>query len=113
MVTIQGIGRLAKEPKMQYTANGSALTNLTVAMKSGFGEKQETIWVDLVSFGKQAETLNQYLSKGKRIAFTAELRKVRTYEKQDHSTGVNLDARILDFEFVDAGAKQDSEPTEF
>lgn len=113
MVTIQGIGRLAKDPKMVYTDKGLAVTHMTVAMRSGFGDKQETIWVDVAAFGAQAETLNQYLEKGKRISLNAEIQKVRTYEKADKSTGVNIDARLLGFEFVDAGAKQDSEPEEF
>jgi single-strand DNA-binding protein len=98
---VSGIGRLGREPKMQYSANGNAVTNLTVAVDTGFGENKGTAWFSLVAFGKQAEILNQYLVKGSRIVFTAELTKVSTYEKKDGDTGINLDARILSFSFVD------------
>lgn len=101
MLTISGIGRLGRAPKMQYTPSGSAVTNLSVAADCGFGDKKETIWVSLVSFGNQAETLNKYLDKGSRIVFTAEVTKVNTYTKKDETIGFTVDARITSFSFVD------------
>lgn len=101
MLTISGIGRLGREPKMQYNPQGNAITNMSVATDVGFGDKKETVWVSLVSFGKQAEVLNQYLSKGSRICFTADVTAIRTFEKQDKTVGTSLDARILSFSFVD------------
>jgi len=101
MLTMSGIGRLGREPKMQYAPNGTAVTNLTVAVDCGFGDKKETVWMSLVAFGNQAEALNKYLSKGSRLFFTAELQKVSTYEKNAGGTGVNVDAKILTFSFLD------------
>jgi single-strand DNA-binding protein len=109
---VSGIGRLGKEPTMKFDDKGQAITNLTVAVNTGWGDKKETVWFSLVSFGKQAEVLNQYLSKGKRLEFTGELQKVRTYEKADKSVGVSVDARILNFTFIDA-AEVSSEPEVF
>lgn len=112
MATIQGIGRLGREPKMQYTAKGDAVTNLTVAVDAGFGDNKSTVWLSLVAFGKAAEILNQYLSKGNRLGFTAELTKVSTYDKNDGSVGVNVDGRILAFNFIDK-SDEAGEPEEF
>ncbi|HEY6021831.1 MAG TPA: single-stranded DNA-binding protein, partial [Candidatus Paceibacterota bacterium] len=104
----------SKDPKMQYDPKGSAVTHLNVAVTSGFGDKEKTTWFSLVSFGKQAEVLNQYLSKGKRLFFTAELSEVRTFEMSDNTTGVSVDAKIQSFQFLDAGSKESaSEPEEF
>jgi single-strand DNA-binding protein len=111
MMTIQGVGRLGADPKMQYTPQGTALTNMSVAVDCGFGENKETVWVSLVSFGKQAEILNQHLSKGRLIHFVAEVTKNRTYEKQN-GIGVSLDAKVLTFSFLDANNKS-NEPEEF
>ena len=115
MLTINGIGRLGQEPKMQYTPAGTALTNLTVAADVGFGDKRETVWLRLSSFGNQAEALNKYLSKGSRLAFVAEVTKVGTYEKRDGTAGVNFDAKILSFSFLDKaeGGSVEREPEEF
>lgn len=101
MLTISGIGRLGRAPKMQYNPAGTAITNLSVAVDCGFGDKKETVWVSLVSFGNQAEILNQYLDKGSRIVFTAEVTKVNAYTKKDGTAGSSLDARITSFSFVD------------
>lgn len=110
--TISGIGRLGKEPKMQYSPNGSAITNITVAVDTGFGDKKETVWFSLVAFGVQAEAINKYFSKGNRIGFTADLQKVRTYEKQGGEVGTSVDAKLLTFSFIDKNEGQ-SEPEEF
>lgn len=109
MLTMSGIGRLGREPKMQYNDKGTAITNLNVAVDCGFGDKKETVWLSLVAFGAQAEALNQYLSKGSRLNFTAEMQKVKTFEKKDETTGVSVDGRILAFSFVDKAEKQEAE----
>lgn len=114
MLTISGIGRLGQEPKMQYTPAGTAVTNISVATECGFGDKKETVWVNLSGFGNQAEALNKYLAKGKRIAFTAEVRNIRTFTKKDNTVGTSLDARITTFSFVDyVDDDGGSEPEEF
>ena len=109
---VYGIGRLGREPKMQYAANGNAVTNIAAAVKCGFGEKEETVWFDLVAFGKQAETLNQYLEKGKRLSFSAELQGINSFEKKDGTTGVSVKARIVEFTFIDK-SESVNEPEEF
>lgn len=106
MITISGVGRLGQSPKMQYTPSGTAVTNFSVATDCGFGDKKETVWVGLASFGQQAEILNQYLVKGARIAFTAEVQRIRTYTKKDQTIGTSLDAKILSFSFLDKSETQ-------
>jgi single-strand DNA-binding protein len=113
MLTISGVGRLGQSPKMQYTPSGTAVTNFSVAADCGYGDKKETVWVNLSGFGQQAEILNQYLEKGSRIAFTAEVQRIRTYTKKDSSTGTSLDAKVLSFSFLDKSEKATNEPEEF
>lgn len=110
---ISGIGRLGKEPTMQFTDKGVARTNMNAAVRAGFGESEKTLWVSLVAYGAQAEFLNKHLVKGQRLGFTAEVTNLRTYEKRDQSTGVSLDAKILTFDLVDFTKKEESEPDEF
>lgn len=92
---------------MSYTPKGTAQTFLNVAVDTGFGDKKETVWVSLASWGLQAELLNNSLVKGNRISFTAEVTAIRTYEKKDGSTGVSVDAKILNFAFVDYNKKDE------
>jgi single-strand DNA-binding protein len=116
MIT-SGLGRLGKDPEMQYTPKGSAQTKFSVAVNAGFGENKSTIWVNLICWGTQAETVNKYLNKGSRIVFSAEVTKVGAYMKKDDTAGVTFDAKLLTVEFVDGIEKQSegyqNEPEEF
>lgn len=54
--------------------SGTAVANFSVAVKAGFGEKSQTIWVDCALWGKRAESgLIQYLKKGQQVGVTGEL----------------------------------------
>ena len=107
---LSGIGRLGADPKMQFNPQGDPITNFNVAVACGFGDKKETVWISLVAYGKQAEILNKFLAKGNRIEFTAELQKVRTFDKTN-GVGVSVDAKVLTFTFIDTS--KSNEPEEF
>jgi len=66
------IGNLTKDPELRYTPNGTAVLNLRLAANHRFkdrsGElKQETCFITVVVWDKQAETCNQYLHKGSAV----------------------------------------------
>jgi len=64
----EGIGNLVADPEMKYTPSGTAVTTARVAFTSKYkqGEemKEDTLFVDCISFGKRAETIKQYCTKG-------------------------------------------------
>lgn len=82
----QFIGRLGQDPEAKYTAAGTAVTKISIAVGEQWrdkssGEKQErTTWVNVVAFGKLAEIMAQYLSRGARVYLSGKL-SVRQYEK--------------------------------
>ena len=66
-------GNLGKDCEVK-SFGGSSVCNFTVAAKSGFGDKAQTIWLDCALWGKQAESgLVQYLTKGQQVAVSGEL----------------------------------------
>lgn len=75
------VGRLTKDAELKYTNSGFAISNLSLAVNSS--RKDGDQWVDEASFfdvtilGRVAETLNQYLQKGKQIAVAGELKQDR------------------------------------
>jgi len=84
------IGNLGRDPEMRYTASGKAVTNLNVATNRRWtnaeGQPQEeTTWFRVVVWGKQAETCNQYLSKGRQVLVEGEIR-TRQYEDKSGQT---------------------------
>jgi single-strand DNA-binding protein len=66
------IGNLTKDPELRYTPNGTAVTNLRIAVNRKFkdrsGElKEDTCFVTVTAWDKQAEICNQYLQKGRAV----------------------------------------------
>ena len=65
-------GNLTRDPELRYTPKGTAIARLGLAFnrkwKSETGEmKEEVTFVDVDAFGKTAETIGQYLKKGRPI----------------------------------------------
>ncbi|MGE4357625.1 MAG: single-stranded DNA-binding protein [Candidatus Omnitrophota bacterium] len=78
------IGNLTRDPELRYTPTGTAVVNFGIAVNRRFtdssGEKkEETCFVRIVVFGKQAESCNQYLTKG-RLVFVEGRLQYRSWE---------------------------------
>ena len=87
------LGRLARDPEIRYTQNGSAIANMTVATDESFtgsdGNKVErTEWHRVTVFGKAAENCGNYLGKGSLVHVEGSLatRKWRDQNGQDRYT---------------------------
>jgi len=81
------IGRMTVDPELKNTSSGNAVTNFSVATNrywtNNDGEKQEeTQFHNVVVWGRQAEVVNQFLSKGSLIMIEGRL-QTRTWEGQD------------------------------
>src|SRR6266516_4001294 len=81
------IGNLGRDPEMRFTANGSAITNFTVAVSRQYagadGERrEETEWFYVVAWNKLAERCNQYLQKGRKVYVEGRL-QTRSWDGQD------------------------------
>jgi len=84
------IGNLTRDPEIRYTPTGVAVATVPIAVNSRYrqGEelKEETLFIDAVVFGKQAETCTQYLNKGRMVLVEGRLRERRwEYEGQKRS----------------------------
>ncbi|MCM8783578.1 MAG: single-stranded DNA-binding protein [Candidatus Omnitrophica bacterium] len=78
------IGNLTRDPELRYTPTGTAVVNFGIAVNRRFtdssGEKkEEACFVRIVVFGKQAESCNQYLAKG-RLVFVEGRLQYRSWE---------------------------------
>ncbi len=105
------IGNLGRDPEIRYSQQGTAVVNFPIATSEQWsdkntGEKQEkTEWHRIVAFGKQAEILEKYLSKGSKIYIEGRL-QTSNYEKegQKHYT---TDIIVREFQFL--GGRQDNQ----
>lgn len=93
------IGRLTKDPELRFTAgSGMAVSRFTVAVNRQF-KKDETDFINCVAFGKTAETISQYLTKGRQIAVIGSIR-TGSYDAQDGTKRYTTDVAVDSFEFV-------------
>ena len=67
-------GNLGKDAEVKALPSGTSVCEFSVAVKSGYGDKEKTNWANCVIFGKKAEGgLPAYLKKGTQVAISGEL----------------------------------------
>lgn len=64
------IGRLGQDPRMQYTSQGTPVANFSAAIQLA---PEKTLWMPVTVWGKQAENVATYLSKGSQVAVSGRL----------------------------------------
>lgn len=96
------IGNLGKVPEFKTLQNGGSVCQFSLATSSTYANKQgekvtETQWHECVAWGKKAETINQYVRKGHKIALQGSLK----YDLWTDKNGTNRKtARIYIDDFV-------------
>jgi single-strand DNA-binding protein len=66
------LGNLTRDPELRYTPKGTAVADIAVAINRVWNNEQnqrqeETTFVDITLWGRQAEIAQQYLSKGRGV----------------------------------------------
>jgi single-strand DNA-binding protein len=102
------IGNLTRDPELRYTAKGTAIAKLGIAVnrkwKNEAGEwQEETTFVDVDAFGRQAETIGQYLKKGRPIMIEGRLRLDQWDDKNTGQKRSRLGVVMETFQFMDSG----------
>ena len=76
------MGRLTKDPEIRYTDSKKAVCSFTLAVDDGCDNegKKKAQFIPCVAWGKTAELIDQYFTKGKPLTVTGRI-TVRTYDK--------------------------------
>ena len=109
------VGNLGRDPEMRYTPSGNPVTNLNVAVNRTWtnseGQQQkDTTWFRVAVWGKQAESCNQYLSKGSQVLIEGDRIKARAYKNRDGEPAASLDFTARNVRFL-GGRGASSETT--
>ena len=99
------IGRLARDPEIRYTQNGSAIANMTVATDESFtgsdGNKVErTEWHRVTVFGKAAENCGNDLGKGSLVHVEGSL-QTRKWQDQNGQDRYTTEIKAQRVQFLD------------
>jgi single-strand DNA-binding protein len=80
------LGNLTRDPELRYTPNGTPVSTFGLAINRRFRQddtwRDEVCYVDIVSFGRQAETVTEYLTKGNLAMIEGRL-QWRSWETED------------------------------
>lgn len=78
-------GRVGKDATLRRTQGGGPVLGFSVAVDDGYGENKRTLWFDCSVWGKRAEALSQYLTKGTAVAVSGDL-STREHEGKTYLT---------------------------
>ena len=99
------IGRLARDPELSYTPNTqTAVCRMTVAVDKPRrqGEDQGADFIRITVWGKQAETCDRYLSKGRQVAILGRI-QTGSYKNREGVTVYTTDVVADRVEFLGSG----------
>ncbi|HVV00411.1 MAG TPA: single-stranded DNA-binding protein [Verrucomicrobiae bacterium] len=105
------VGNLTRDPELRYTPKGTAIAKLGLAVnrvwRTETGENREEVtFVDLDAFGKQAETLAQYMKKGSPLLVEGRLKLDQWDDKQTGQKRSRLGVVVEGFQFLGGGNRE-------
>ncbi len=99
------LGNTGRDVELRYNQQGTAIANFSIASNTvrgqGEGQKKKTDWYNVSAFGRQAETLAKYLTKGSQILVRGKL-SLSAWQTRSGEPRVNADVLLHDFEFAGA-----------
>ncbi len=100
------IGRAGTDPEMRYTPSGTPVTNFRLAVSNNRRDTngewtEDTEWFTVTAWERQAESVNQYLAKGRRVFVDGRL-STRQYTSNSGEARTSLEVRAFKVVFLDS-----------
>ena len=108
------MGNLTRDPELKRTSSDMAVAQVSIAVNRQYKDRngeqvKETTFVDCEAWGRTAEVMAQYLSKGKSVFVEGRL-KLDQWQDKDGNNRSKLKVVIEKFEFIDSKGNQSSTP---
>ncbi|MFI4893188.1 MAG: single-stranded DNA-binding protein [Phycisphaerales bacterium JB058] len=105
------MGNLTRDVEIKQIGSGQSVANIGLAVNRRFrtqsGEdRDETTFVDCEAWGRQAEVMAQYLSKGRPVFIEGRLKLDTWQDKNDGSNRSKMRVVVESFQFIDSGGGQ-------
>ena len=91
------LGTLGRDPELTNTTSGKSLTKTSIAVKGNARDK--TVWLKLVGWGKNGETVSSYLTKGSQALFSGEVTR-KTWTNKEGVIKVDFELNLKSMSFV-------------
>ena len=106
------MGRLTADPELKHTPNNNSVTSFTLAVgrsSARAGQERQTDFIDVVAWGKTAETVCRYFAKGNLMAVKGRI-ETRSYEDKNGVKRKVFEIIAENIEFVES--KRDASATQ-
>jgi single-strand DNA-binding protein len=108
------LGNLTRDPELRYTPSGTPVSTFGLAINRRFRQddtwRDEVCYVDIVSFGRQAETVAEYLSKGNLALIEGRL-QWRSWETEDGQKRSKHEVVATTVQFMPRSSRDDTSQT--
>lgn len=108
MNTVNLIGRLTADPEIKYFESGSVTTRFSIAINTGYGEKEEVSYFEVQTWKKTAENVAAYCRKGSLVGISGSLKQERWTDKQTNQNRSKVLVLAMRVEFLSPKTVSDS-----
>ena len=108
---LTALARLGKDAELRFTPKGEAVANLALAInygRKGDDGNRPTQWIEASLWGQRAQSLVEYLTKGKLLYVVIEEPHIETYQGKS-GQGSKLVGRIASLEFAGGNDRQQND----
>ncbi len=98
------IGRLGSDPESRFTTSGTQVVNLSLACSEKYKGEETTEWVKVISFGKLAEIMEKYLTKGSMVFVSGKM-QTRKWQDQDGKDRYSTEIIARDMKMLGGGER--------
>ena len=102
------LGRVTKPLELRYLQNGTAVLNFDIANSIKVKDNEVTTFLRCVCYGRSAEVINQFVSKGDRVLLQGELRQ-NSYQDSSGATKSYHFLQVNSFDFIESKNKEQTQ----
>lgn len=112
------VGNLGSDPEMRYTPSGVPVANFSLAVNKRYAGQdgqliEKTTWFRVAVWNKQAETVSQYLSKGRQVLVIGEINEAKPFTDRDGNVRATLEVTAFTVRFLGGPGEHAASPAEF
>lgn len=88
-------GRVTRDTDLKYTKSGTAISSVSLAVNRKYKDTEEVSFIEFEVWGKTAESITKYLTKGQQVIITGELKQDRWEQDGQKRSKISVTARMI------------------
>ena len=103
------VGNVGRDPELRFTQSGTAVCDFSLAVNRRWTDRgsnerrEETTWFKITVWGTQAESVNQYVQKGRQVLVIADRIQASAYMGNDGEPRASLEVTARTVQFLSGG----------